>query len=75
MTDEELDRIVLQAKYARIIKLVAKKMGIPLEKAMDLFYRSVTFQLISGKVADLHCRSDEYLCDELIIEISEQKKL
>lgn len=74
MNDEELDRIVLQAKYARIIRLVAQKMGITYEKAMDLFYRSVTFQLISGKVADLHCRSDEYLRDELIIELSASER-
>jgi len=37
----------------------------------DMFYLSKTFLLIENKVADLHCRSDEYLRDELILEVQE----
>ena len=61
-------QIVLQMKYARIIKGIAEQMGISLEEAMDRFYHSVTFQLIQNGVADLHCRSDRYLIDEFLIE-------
>ena len=31
-------------------------------------YDSDTYKLISEGVADMHCRSDEYLADELIME-------
>lgn len=33
-----------------------------------LFYHSTTFQLLQEGVADLHCRSDLYLADELMME-------
>jgi hypothetical protein len=62
--------ILLQRKYARIIKLVAQHMGIPNEEALDLFYNSRTFQLISEGVADMHCFSDLYLAEEVEREIN-----
>lgn len=66
-------QIILQAKYARIIKGIAKKLHLPLEKAMDDFYHSQTFQMINDGVADLHCRSDIYLINEYCLEIQERK--
>lgn len=39
-----------------------------LEDALSFFYDSDTYKLISEGVADMHCRSDEYLADELIME-------
>lgn len=59
---------VLQMKYARIIEAIAEKASVSLEKAMGLFYRSETFPLIQDGVADLHCRSDEYLAEEILRE-------
>lgn len=32
------------------------------------FYDSDTYRLISNGVADMHCLSDEYLSDELLME-------
>lgn len=61
-------------KYARIVDLFAKQAGITLENALSFFYNSSTYELISEGVADLHCRSDEYLADELMIEYKEFKK-
>ena len=52
-------------KYARIIKGFAGQMKIPYAKAMDLFFHSLTFQLLQDGETDLHCRSDLYLIDEL----------
>ena len=57
--------IIKQLKYARIIQLFAEERGISLAKAMDMFYHSITFQLLQEGIADLHCRSDLYLVDEL----------
>lgn len=55
-------------KYARIMAIFAKETGMSLEDALSFFYDSDTYKLISEGVADMHCRSDEYLADELIME-------
>lgn len=68
------NRIILQHKYARIITLFAKTTGITIEKSLGLFYDSKTFELINEGIADLHCRSDEYLVDELLIEYKYKTK-
>lgn len=60
--------ILLQRKYARIVKLFAEEAELTYEQALDFFYNSKTFELISEGVADMHCFSDEYLADELILE-------
>lgn len=62
------NKTILQMKYARIIKLFAEKGHLTYEDAMDKFYNSETFTLISEGVADMHCMSDDYLADELLIE-------
>ncbi len=63
---------ILQMKYARIIQEIALMQHISKEQAMEIFYQSKTFQLISTGVADLHCRSDLYLAEEIIREYKEK---
>ena len=41
------------------------------EKALDLFYRSQTYRLISEGISDMHCMSDRYLAEEILEEYSE----
>lgn len=65
---------ILQMKYARIIAAISKMMQIDEATAMDIFYNSDTMQLINDGVADLHCRSDFYLAEEIIREYKEQAK-
>lgn len=60
-------------KYARIVSLFSKETGMPLEDALSFFYNSTTYEFISEGVADMHCRSDEYLADELMQELAEKK--
>ena len=64
----EANRIILDMKYARIIEILAQRLNITREDAMDLFYNSPVFELIDKGVADMHCRSDRYLADEIIRE-------
>ena len=59
---------ILQMKYARIVKLFAELSGLSYEEALGKFYDSKTYFLISTGVADMHCFSDEYLADELLLE-------
>ena len=60
-------------KYARIVAIFAKESGMKLEDALSFFYESDTYNLISEGIADMHCRSDEYLADELMIEYKEKE--
>lgn len=66
------DKIVLQMKYARIVRLFADKLQIKYEDALSFFYDSETYKLISNGIADMHCLSDEYLADELLMEWNEK---
>ena len=66
------NKTILQMKYARIVAVFAKESGMSLEDALSFFYASDTYKLISEGVADMHCRSDEYLADELLLEYHEK---
>jgi hypothetical protein len=57
--------ILLQKKYARIVELYAKENNISLDKALDIFYHSNTYILMSEGISDMHCMSDEYLVQEI----------
>lgn len=64
--------VLLQKKYARIVEAFAEKAGLTLDAALDFFYCSETYRLISEGVSDLHCMSDAYLADELQAEYVEK---
>ena len=68
----EANKTILQMKYARIVAIFAQKTGMSLEDALSFFYDSDTYKLISEGVADMHCRSDEYLAEELMMENKEK---
>lgn len=63
---DKATRILRDMKYARIIELIAEKQQIPLEQAMDMLYSSSLFDIIDDGTADLICRSDLYLANEII---------
>ena len=66
------NKTILQMKYARIVAIFAEQVSLSLEDALSFFYDSDTYKLISEGIADLHCRSDEYLADELMLEYKEK---
>ena len=68
----EANKTILQMKYARIVAIFAKDSVLALEDALAFFYDSDTYLLISEGIADMHCRSDEYLADELMLEYKEK---
>ncbi|MBR5436718.1 MAG: DUF3791 domain-containing protein [Muribaculaceae bacterium] len=68
----EANKTILQMKYARIVAIFAQESGMSLEDALSFFYDSDTYKLISEGVADMHCRSDEYLAEELLMENKEK---
>jgi len=62
------NRTLLQRKYASVIAKLSERKGISLREAMDIFYRSYTYQEMRQGVADMHCRSDGYLVEEIRLE-------
>lgn len=63
---------ILAAKCARIIEILSHRFDGSLEKATEVFYNSETAQFIQDGIADLHCRSDKYLADEVYREYLEK---
>ena len=64
----QADKTLLQMKYSRVVALFAAQQGISMEDALDFFYHSETYQELREGIADLHCRSDQYVADELAAE-------
>lgn len=60
--------ILLQKKYVRVIERFAGQNDLSLDEALDFFYRSELYALVSEGISDMHCRSDQYLTDELTEE-------
>ena len=57
--------ILLQKKYARVVANFAKRAELSLAEALNFFYTSRTYDLMSHGISDMHCMSDAYLVDEL----------
>ncbi|MBR5315175.1 MAG: DUF3791 domain-containing protein [Firmicutes bacterium] len=66
--------MLLEKKYARIIVSLAERKDISVNEAMKIFYESTVYQMLSSGIADLHCRSDYYIVDEILIEIEDIKQ-
>ncbi len=66
---EKSRQIILDRKIARVIRAFSEEYGVSLEEATELYYNSLTSKLIEEGVADLHCRSDKYLAEELMLEL------
>lgn len=62
---DEAFHAILEAKYARIISEISDMHDVSLERAMDIFYSSPLLPLLEEGVADLHCRSEKYLAEEI----------
>lgn len=65
--------VLLQKKYARVVSLLAERVGLSYEQALDVFYHSVTYDLMRNGISDMHCMSDGYLVQDLLDEIHESK--
>ena len=64
--------VLLLKKYARIVEKFAEKTNITLKEALDIFYHSKLYELMSEGVSDIHCMSDDYLVQELADEQAEK---
>ena len=64
------NRYLLQHKCIRVIENFTERTGLSLRESLDLFYKSLTYKEISEGISDMHCRSDEYLAEELLREVN-----
>lgn len=70
----QANKVLLQRKYSRVIEIFASEAKISFEEALDKFYTSVTYDLMSNGISDLHCFSDKYLAEELLYEFNYRDK-
>ncbi len=70
---EESKQILRSSQCARIIISISEMFNVPLDKATDIYYSSETANMIEDGIADLHCRSDKYLAEEVWREFQESK--
>lgn len=68
---EESKQILRSLQCARIIAAISEMHNITLQEAADIYYNSDTASLIEDGIADLHCRSDKYLAEEVWNEYQE----
>ena len=64
--------VLLQKKY---VEKFAEKTDITLKEALDIFYHSKLYELMSEGVSDMHCMSDDYLVQELSDEQAEKEEI
>lgn len=69
----EANKILLQSLYKKIILRFSKMTGKSLEESMQYFYNSQTYEMISNGIADMHCKGEIYLVDELLLEYGLKK--
>lgn len=60
---------VLWRKEGRIVALLAERLDINTERALDILYNSRTFALLSNPDSGLQLQSDEYILNDLIKEL------
>lgn len=62
---------VLWRKQSHIIMMLAEALQIDTERALDLFYSTNTYQQLSDPKYGLHLMSDQYILDNIMLEIQQ----
>ena len=60
---------VLWRKEGRIVALIADRLDIDTERALDIFYNSHTYALLTNPDSGLQLQSDEYILTDLLREL------
>lgn len=64
---------LLQMKYSRVVRLLAKALQIGIPDALDVFYRSETYMNLSEPRNHLHNMGDLCLVDEIVLELQRRQ--
>ena len=60
---------VLWRKQSHIIMMLAEALQIDAERALDLFYSTKTYRLLSNPKYGLQLMSDQYIVDDVMREL------
>ena len=60
---------VLWRKEGRIVALLAERLDIDTERALDILYNSRTYALLVNPDSGLQLQSDEYIFNDLLREL------
>lgn len=61
---------VLWRKTGRIAALLAARLNINIERALDLLYNSHTYDLLTNPDSGLQLQSDTYILNDLLQELN-----
>ncbi len=64
---------LLWNKIARIVAQLAGTLGIPNDRALELFYDSDVCRMLHDPEMGLHLMSDTYIVNDLIAELGEKR--
>ena len=64
-----LSDLLMWNKIGRIVTLLAMRLDISSEQALDIFYTSRTNERLHDEKTGLYLMSDRYLVDEVILEL------
>lgn len=65
--------IPMQGKYLGVIEILAERLRISADKALDIFYNSNTYQHLTAQIGDLYLMSDMYIADEVVRELQDKQ--
>ena len=60
---------VLWRKVSSIVIMLADRLDIDEERALDIFYSTKTYKLLSDSNSGIQLMSDEYILEDLLNEI------
>ena len=64
-----LSDLLMWNKIGRIVTLLAERLDVTSERALDIFYTSKTNERLHDETTGLYLMSDLYIVDELILEL------
>ncbi len=64
---------LLWNKIARIVAQLADTLGIPNDRALELFYDSDVCRMLHDPEMGLHLMSDTYIVNDLIAELGKKR--
>jgi hypothetical protein len=62
---------VLWRKQSYIVILLAKRLKIDVDRALDLYYSTETARQLSDATTKLYLMSDQYIVDNIISELNQ----
>ena len=60
------DKTLLAMKYADVVQAVAAKSGVSLDKALQMFYLSKEYEIVSKGISDQHCMTADYIAEDVL---------